>query len=156
MLPVQPSPGPFGLYKRPAWPVLLVFHGGHESMPTSEIEEFAKLLVENVRDAAIRNCDDLLQPQANSPVARRWRDTKVAPSSLDAIIPDVVDEVVFSLLQAIDEGALRMKFISRTGREVDLTEEGLGELSGWYIGSGGWRAMFSKERYEDDFADMSE
>jgi len=42
------------------------------------------------------------------------------------------------------------------GREVDLTEEGLGELSGWYMGSGGWRAMFSKERYEDDFADMSE
>jgi len=67
-----------------------------------------------------------------------------------------VDEVVFSLLQAIDEGALRMKFISRTGRQVDLTEEGFGELSGWYMGSGGWRAMFSRERYEDDFSDMSE
>jgi len=77
-------------------------------------------------------------------------------SSLGVMVPDAVDEVLFSLLLAIDQGALRMKFVSRMGREVDLTEEGLGELSGWYMGSGGWRAMFSKERYEDDFADMSE
>jgi len=125
-------------------------------MPTPEIEEFAKLLVENVRDAAIRDCDGLLQPQANSPVAHRWRCAGVVSSSLGVMVPDAVDEVLFSLLLAIDQGALRMKFVSRMGREVDLTEEGLGELSGWYMGSGGWRAMFSKERYEDDFADMSE
>ena len=61
---------------------------------------------------------------------------------------------MFSLLHAIDQGVLRLKFVSSTGREVDLTEEGKGELSGWYMGSGGWRAMFSEERYVDDFADL--
>jgi len=73
---------------------------------------------------------------------------------LKTVVPDVVDEAVFSLLRAIDEGALRLKFMSSSGREVDLTEEGLGELAGWYMGSGGWRAMFSEERYVDDFANL--
>ena len=123
-------------------------------MPTPEIEEFAKLLVENVRDAAIRDCDGLLQPQANcqsrealpcrSP-CRPSRSMRPVCSGRGARPP-----------ARDDQGALRMKFVSRMGREVDLTEEGLGELSGWYMGSGGWRAMFSKERYEDDFADISE
>jgi hypothetical protein len=38
---------------------------------------------------------------------------------------------------------------------VELTEDGLGELAGWYMGSGGWRAMFSRERFVDDFADLA-
>ena len=71
------------------------------------------------------------------------------------MIPDAVDETVFSLLRAIDQGLLRMKFVGSSGREVDLTEEGLGELSGWYMGSGGWRARYSKERFVDDFADLA-
>jgi hypothetical protein len=44
--------------------------------------------------------------------------------------------------------------MSTSGREVDLTEEGKGELAGWYEGSGGWRAMFAEERYVDDYADL--
>jgi hypothetical protein len=123
-------------------------------MPSPEIEEFARTLVRQVRDAAVRNCDGLLQPQANSPVARRWRSLSASASDAGVIVPDAVDETVFSLLQAIDQGAFRLKFVSGTGREIDLTDEGLGELSGWYMGSGGWRAMFSEERYVDDFADM--
>ena len=124
-------------------------------MPSQEIEEFAKALVRQVRDASVRNCDSLLQPQAASPVARRWKQFVASPSDLKTLVPDAVDETVFSLLQAIDQGALRLKFVSGGGREIDLTEEGLGELSGWYMGSGGWRAMFSEERYVDDFADLS-
>ena len=67
-----------------------------------------------------------------------------------------MDETIFSLLQAIDQGLLRLKFVTSTGREIDLTDEGLAELSGWYMGSGGWRGMFSEERYVDDFADMAD
>lgn len=125
-------------------------------MPGPEIEEFAKTLVRQVRDASVRNCDGLLQPQAGSPVARRWKGLAASPSDLATVVPDAVDEVMFSLLQAIDQGALRLKFVSSSGREIDLTEEGLGELSGWYMSSGGWRAMFSEERFVDDFADLSE
>jgi hypothetical protein len=124
-------------------------------MPSREIEEFARALVRQVRDASVRNCDGLLQPQASSPVALRWKSLGAPASDVRIIVPDVVDETMFSLLQAIDQGALRLKFVSSTGREVDLTKEGKGELSGWYMGSGGWRAMFSEERYVDDFADMS-
>ncbi len=67
---------------------------------------------------------------------------------------DVVDEVLFYLLHAIDEGLLRLTFTASNGVAVDLTEQGLSELAGWYMGSGGWRAMYSKERFVDDFADL--
>lgn len=125
-------------------------------MPNDEIEEFAKTLVRQIRDASVRNCDGLLEPQANSPVARRWKKLAASSSELKTVIPDIVDETVFCLLQAIDQGALRLKFVSNNAHEIDLTEEGQGELSGWYMGSGGWRAMFSEERYVDDFSDLTE
>lgn len=70
------------------------------------------------------------------------------------VIPDVVDEAVFSVLQAIDRGSLRLKYVAMNGREVDLTDAGLGEMSGWYMGSRGWRAMYSTERFFDDLADL--
>ncbi len=121
-----------------------------------EIEEFARVLVRQVRDAAVRNCDGLLAPNAGSPVAKRWQQSGVQGGFPVVMIPDAVDEAVFSLLQAIDQGLLRMKFVGSSGKEVDLTEEGRGELSGWYMGSGGWRAQYSEERFVDDFADLAE
>ncbi|MDC3982184.1 hypothetical protein [Polyangium jinanense] len=123
-------------------------------MPTPEIEEFARKLVQQVRDVAIRNCDALLQPQAGSPAAHRWRALDATSSDIRVVVPDAVDEAVFGVLQAIDQGLLRLKYVSSSGREVDLTEEGLGELAGWYMGSGGWRAMYSAERFVDDFSDV--
>ncbi len=33
-----------------------------------------------------------------------------------------------------NQNVLRVKFISSSGKEVDLTETGLGELAGWYMG----------------------
>ena len=132
----------------------LAFHGeGEVKMPNPEIEEFARILVREVRDAAVRNCDGLLRPNAGSPVAKRWRESGGQGASPGVVIPDTVDETVFWLLHTIDEGLLRMKFVSGSGREVDLTKDGLGELSGWYMASGGWRAMYSEERFVDDCAD---
>jgi hypothetical protein len=96
-----------------------------------------------------------LDANAASPVAKRWRRSAVKPEALRTTIPDVVDEVVFNLLRAIDQGSLRVKFVSSCDGEVDLTTEGLGELAGWYMGSGGWRAIFSRERFADDFIDLA-
>jgi len=127
---------------------------GTMKMPSQEIEEFARTLVQRVRDTAIRNCDALLQSQAGSPAAHRWRGLNATSSVLSVVIPDAVDETVFGVLQAIDQGLLRLVYVSSSGREVDLTAEGQGELSGWYMGSGGWRAMFSAERFVDDFTDL--
>lgn len=123
-------------------------------MPNPDVEEFARILVRQVRDAAVRSCDGLLQANAGSPIARRWRQAVGEGASIAVVIPDAVDETVFCMLQAIDQGLLRLKFVSSNGREIDLTEEGLGELSGWYMGSGGWRALYSEERFVDDLADM--
>jgi hypothetical protein len=40
-------------------------------MPSKEIEEFAKLMVEHVRDLSIQDCDRELQAQAEDAVAKR-------------------------------------------------------------------------------------
>ena len=123
-------------------------------MPTPEIEEFAKLLVQHVRDEAIASCDRLLSPIAKAPIARRWQQAG-DDDAITVVIPDAIDEAVGALLRAIDNGELRLKFVAKSGKEIDLTEDGLGELVGWYIGSGGWRAMFSDQRFVDDFSDLA-
>ena len=124
---------------------------------TPEIEEFARLLVEYVRDLSIRSSELGLRRPAVSPVAKRWAKAEGEESPAEfarTVIPDVVDEVIFHVLQAIDEGGLRLSFTASNGKVVDLTEEGLSELAGWYMGSDGWRAMYSKQRFVDDFADL--
>jgi hypothetical protein len=130
---------------------------GVTEIMTPEIEEFAKTLIRLVRDASIQSCDRGLLSTAETPVVKRW--TKAANegtpiSYARVLIPDIVDETIFYLLHAIDEGGLRIAYTASNGTVVDLTTQGLGELSGWYMGSEGWRGMFSKERFVDDFADL--
>jgi hypothetical protein len=124
---------------------------------TPEIEEFAKILVEQVRDASIQSNDVALAPTGVSPVAKRWAKSAKEDRSVDfgrVLVPDIVDDTVFYLLHAIDEGLLRLSYVASNGNTVDLTLQGRSELAGWYIGSGGWREMYSKERFVDDCADL--
>lgn len=127
-------------------------------MPTPEEEEFARILVQKVRDAAIQSCDRRVRrPNPRSPIVARWKQAALhgTPEGFaEVLIPDIVDETVFYLLNAIDQELLHLKFVSSSGKEIDLTEDGLGELSGWYMGSGGWRAMHSEERFVDDLVDL--
>ncbi len=67
-------------------------------MTQEEIIEFAKLLVQNVRDAAIKSADNqLYATNMNSPVAQRWRDARNS-GDIDkfgeAIIVDTVDDTI--------------------------------------------------------------
>ncbi len=127
-------------------------------MPSPEIEEFSKILVQRVRDAAIQSSDRELLPNAGSPVAQRWKAASrdgTPEAFAKVVIPDIVDDAMFYLLQAIDQGVLKISFSASNGRVIDLTAVGLGELSGWYMGSGGWRAMYAKERFVDDFSDLT-
>ena len=48
---------------------------------------------------------------------------------------------------------LRLSYTDETGEVVDLSEAGRGELFGWYMGSGGWRAQHSEQQFVDGFAD---
>jgi hypothetical protein len=126
-------------------------------MPKAEIEEFAKTLIREVRDRAIADCDMLLRPEGNSPPARRWRERLNTGSSRDlavTMIPDCVDDTLFYLLHAIDSGALRISFVASNGNVVDLADQGLGELAGWFMGSDGWRRQYSQQRFADDVEDL--
>jgi hypothetical protein len=127
-------------------------------MPTFEIEEFARILVQHVRDSAIQSSDMQLRTDVDGPIAMRWKDAArdgTAGSVLTVAIPDIVDDVLFYLLLAIDQEVLSLSFVASNGKIVSLPADGLGELGGWYMGSGGWRAMYSKERFVDDFADLT-
>ena len=126
-------------------------------MENPSIEEFAKALIQQVRDAAIRSCDLRLSTESASAVANRWRDAVKNVSGVDAVVmsvPDIVDEVVFQFLRAIDQEQLELLYKASTGTVVDLSQDGLGELSGWFMGSGGWRSAYATERFVDDFDDL--
>jgi hypothetical protein len=121
-------------------------------MAKPEIDEFARILIQEVRDAAIRSLDGQLSPSSRSPVAKRWRKAAADANGQvppEVVIPDVVDETLFYLLRAIDNGELPLKFVGTRGKIVDLEEDGMGEMAGEYVGPEGWRQM-SKERYADD------
>lgn len=122
-----------------------------------EIEEFAKLLVREVRDRSILSCDSQLKPESNSPTAKRWRENLTDASSAAlarSMIPDCIDHAVFYLLHAIDSGALHLSFVASNGKVADLTKDGMAELGGWYMGSDGWRSQYSQQRFVDDFKDL--
>lgn len=124
-------------------------------MPNLQIEEFAKILVREVRDAAIQSNDRRLNPTATHVVAKRWRQSARAGQLepvAKVLIPDIVDDTIFYLLRAIDDGALKLSFTDSHGKTVDLSEEGLGELAGWYAGE--WNGKYTKERFVDNFLDL--
>lgn len=126
-------------------------------MPAPEVEEFARLLITHVRDMAVSELDMSLRPTANDAQAKRWRQKlqgKQAGELAVEMIPDCVDDTLFYLLNAIDQGFLKISFTASSGRTVDLTEAGESEMSGWYMATNGWRAAISKERFNDDFAGL--
>ena len=116
-------------------------------MPRRAIEELGILLVRHVRDVAIQSCDLQLLPHSETAMAKRWRKAaipfngKVPP---EVLIPDCVDETLFTFLRAMDQGLLPLSFIAENGETVDLTKAG--NLATRYIEPGGWRDQFSKER----------
>jgi hypothetical protein len=127
-------------------------------MPNPQIEEFAKLLVRNVRDAAIQNSDRRLNPAAIHVIAKRWRESartgELNPIA-KVLIPDIVDDTIFYLLHAIDEGILQLSFTDSNGRTINLSKESADELGGWYMGEmDGWREKYSKERVPINFPDL--
>ena len=108
-----------------------------------EFNEFAKQMVELVRDRAIR--ESSIDP---SDSAKAEGLDAEGVHGFDVVIQDVVDVTIFSFLQAIDDGALRLEYITEGGFSLSLGEEGLGELSGYYMAD--WRAAFSTEAVSDD------
>ena len=71
------------------------------------------------------------------------------------IIPECVDITLYEVLYAMDDpDLLHLLYTTNAGAVVDWSVIGGGEPVGWYIGTGEWRPMYSKERFSDDFADV--
>jgi len=121
-------------------------------MSDPSISSFAEALVHLVRDRAIQNCDARLTSGTRSPIGRYWQaalEDKNSKTIGNLIIPDCVDEAIFCLLNAIDEGGLKLIYVDRNGKLLDLLKDGLGELAGWYEGADSWRHKFSSQRIND-------
>jgi hypothetical protein len=122
-----------------------------------ELERFAEILIRVVRDGAIAECDRLLSASTVGPDAERWRKLTADQGSAQAIreaIPDVVDETLFRLLDAIDNGQLPLAWRTTDGSFVGLDEVGLEEMAGWLMGSPGWRHAYSSQRFSDPFSSL--
>ena len=119
-----------------------------------ERDIFAQQLIQDIRDRAIEVCDQHAHGKMRGPSGQRWRDliaNKQVRSAVLALIPDIVDEVLFTFLDLVDNGVLPLGWRRSDGTFVDLEVLGGGEMAGWYMmGKGGWLDRFSRQRYADD------
>jgi hypothetical protein len=119
------------------------------------IEYFVKPLVK-ARDSVVADFGRYLAPDSAGGEADRWSALKVDRSVNNAardLVSEVADFVVFSVLEAIDEGEMPLMLRTPDG-DLDLRETGEGEMVGEYLRPAGWRERFSAAHYVDRFAGM--
>jgi hypothetical protein len=116
-------------------------------MEEKEMTEFAKILVNNIRDMAIKSSDvQLHTTNTNSPTAKRWQSSKNDVIKFgEMAIADSVDTAIFYFLLAIDEGILNISINTPDGEILDIPKDRIGELGGWYMGE--WIEKYTKERF---------
>ncbi|HET9768626.1 MAG TPA: hypothetical protein VFS60_17400 [Thermoanaerobaculia bacterium] len=124
---------------------------------TQELNRFAKALMRLVRDPAIEGADLLISARMEGPDGERWRHLVTSDDvhrALIALIPEVVDQTLFELLNAVDNGELPIEWRASDGSPTSLRDLGLGEMAGWLMASPGWRHEYSSQRFFDPFADL--
>lgn len=117
----------------------------------TDLDAFAECLVRVVRDRAVVACDRLCSDGVLGPQGERWRGAVAGSDAemLRGLLPDVVDQVLFELLYAVDAGELPLAWQDSQGEFRLLRDLGQGEMAGWLAGSPGWRGRFSSERFND-------
>jgi len=127
-------------------------------MTCNAIEKFGKHVVHHVRDSAMRQCDAVPKLDRTGVGMDRLRAAAAAAGGqvpVEIIIPECVDITLYEVLYAMDDpNLLHLFYTMKSGEIVAWSVVGGGELVGWYIGTGEWRPMYSKERFIDDFADI--
>jgi hypothetical protein len=116
-------------------------------MSNAAIEEFAMVLVRQVRYSAAKSCTKQIRLGIGH-VGKRLKEVPLDASAqmfAEAVVADIVDETIFYILHAIDDGSLKLTYTTADGKSADLHEDGLSELAGWYAGDGGWIAMFGSD-----------
>ena len=121
-------------------------------MSDAELDRFAERLMTNVRDQAIVDLDARVSEPARDPISRRWAKVIQGDQTRDtvrALIPEIVDHVLYQLLHAIDNEDLPLAWLNEDGSCTSLEELGLGEMAGWMMPPEGWRERFSSQRAPD-------
>jgi hypothetical protein len=127
------------------------------SQSQDELQRFAEQLMSRVRDRAIVACDQLAVGQIVGKDGERWRSLISAGDARKAVtelIPEIVDQTLFELLNAIDNGELLLAWRRADGSCVDFDDVGMGEMAGWLMGSPGWRHGYSSQRFFDPLSDL--
>ncbi len=119
-------------------------------------EEFARDLMRRVRDEAIDACDILVSEEQSRTHGAPWS-RALGPDSAGerelfrTLIPEVVDIVLFHLLNAIDNDDLELS-LTVGGTSLRLSQIGEREMAGWLAcGRGGWVDRFSERRFYDSY-----
>ena len=118
----------------------------------ARLGEFAETLIRCVRDPAIASCDALLSGGMKGTDGERWAEHALNPAvkdALQALLPDIVDRTLYTMLDAIDNGLIPLAWAQTTGECGLLQEIGDSEMAGWLLGQGGWVSRFSSERWHD-------
>jgi hypothetical protein len=132
-------------------------------MAGAELDAFGQALIREVRDRALAESDRLASGAVKGPDGDRWRTLLDQRSGehhaaladlVRALAPDIVDQVLFELLDSIDTGRLPLAWKSRDGNWLSLLELGAGESAGWLVGAGGWRSHYSTQRYSGEASDL--
>jgi hypothetical protein len=109
-----------------------------------------------VRDPAIGEADRLARGAIKGPSGHRWRALMAENTPQEVlleVIPEIVDQTLFHLLDAIDNGALPLVWRAEDGSETTLQDLGLSEMAGWLAG-GDWPNQYSAERFHEYFAGL--
>jgi hypothetical protein len=116
-------------------------------MSIPKLSNFGALLVDNVRDPAIRKGNRALSPDVMSPLAKRWRQLGGYGPEVSPVLADIVDVTIATLLRSLDEGRLKLRWKTESGEYVELTRE---SLLRQYVAPDGWRATYSKQAFSQD------
>lgn len=126
-------------------------------MQHDDLRRFARLLMFLVRDRSILACDQLAAGRVAGPDGERWRSLVTegpVRRAFEELIPDVVDQVLFEFLNAIDNDELPLAWRRSDGSCEGLESLGLGEMAGWLMMSDGWRQRFSSQRFFDPLSGL--
>lgn len=107
-------------------------------------EAFVRLLIEFVRDPSVSTMLWVAAGGSRGPTGEAWAHAD-PHERVRLAIATGVDEVIFRLLDAIDNGVLDLCWRMESGEMVELAGSASAELGGTYVTEGGWRDRFANE-----------
>lgn len=121
-----------------------------------EEDRFAVALM-RLRDEAISDCDLNAMGRMLSANEEPWRTVVQSPEiqqAVGAVIPEIVDQVIFRLLDATDNDVLPLAWQTTDGTWASLDDLSTGGMAGSFIAD--WRHRFSSQRFRDGLSDLDE